>query len=664
MSLLNVDAKGAQVELLTGYTFTNKLLAAEAVQMAGPQVAVVYQSSFRGLPNNKRLSVLGDAVLTKVLCGHWFSARDRHGKELNAGDWTTLRNDMLSNDSLARRGYDHGIDPFVYCNIGTIVSAKMIASTLEAIIGAVYQDGGDIAVLQVIEHLGFFEHRLLKGSILTSGTVLHLFFQMRSSTSLAIFSLLPLALAAPAPVPVAVSVPEITPAPTVEEVASATIEERQLIPGLLSGVLGLVGGLLKDVDSAVAAGNPSAVSSALVKIQPTAKPTAISQVLAHQSSIWASPTKTNIYGGIATQVANGLGPSLDGTLSTALNGGLPVGENSIKNNNKAVAGLYPKKDGTTDARYSVSEADLRAAIFIPSGFTYGQKTPVLFVPGTGAYGGTNFANNLRKLLTGQPYADPVWVNIPGAMLADAQLNAEYIAYAINYISAASAQSGVPAKIAVISWSQGGLDTQWVLKYWPSTRKIVQDFLPVSPDFHGTTLANALCLSANSEIGLPCDPSVIQQERTSNFVQQLRKNGGDKTFVPTTTFYSGLFDEIVEPQQGNAASAFLPAGLAPASNNEVQVICANQPGGSFYGHAGVLFNPLTYALIVDALKHPGTTGQVSRIDRQAVCANYAAPGLDLDDVLATSGLIPVAGVLLLAYPQKMLAEPPLKAYATY
>lgn len=489
---------------------------------------------------------------------------------------------------------------------------------------------------------------------------------MRSFTSLAVFSLLPLSLAAPAPAPVAVSVPEITPAPTVEEVATATIEERQLLPNLVGGVLGLVNGLLKDVDSAVAAGNPSAVSSALVKIQPTTKPTAISQVLSQQASVWASPTRTNIYGAIATQVANGLGPALDGTLNTALQGGLPVGENSISNNNKAVAGLYPKKKDSTDASYSVSEANLRAAIVIPPGFTYGKKTPVLFVPGTGAYGGANFANNLRKLLTGQSYADPVWVNIPGAMLGDAQINSEYIAYAINYISAVSGSVTNPKKIAVISWSQGGLDTQWVLKYWPSTRKIVQDFLPVSPDFYGTVFANALCLSANSNLGAaPCDPGVIQQQRTSNFIQQLRKNGGDQAFVPTTTFYSGFFDEIVEPQQGNAASAFLPAGPnAPTSNNEVQTVCANQPGGSFYGHAGVLFNPLTYALIVDALTHPGTTGQVSRIDRQAVCANYAASGLDLDDVLATSGLIPVAGVLLLAYPQKMVTEPPLKGYATY
>jgi hypothetical protein len=75
----------------------------------------------------------------------------------------------------------------------------------------------------------------------------------------------------------------------------------------------------------------------------------------------------------------------------------------------------------------------------------------------------------------------------------------------------------------------------------------------------------------------------------------------------------------------------------------------------------LFNPLTYALIVDALQNDGP-GNLGRIDVKSVCSSYAAPGLDLDDVLATSGLIPVAGVLLLAYPQKSLMEPKLRAYA--
>ncbi|KAJ4357102.1 hypothetical protein N0V95_002758 [Ascochyta clinopodiicola] len=155
-----VNAKALEVQQLTDYTFTNELLAAEAVQMAAPQIAVVY-GSFRGLPNNKRLSVLGNAVLTKVLCGLWFNARDSSGNELTPTDWTILRNDILSNESLGQRGYTLKIDTLVCCNPGTLVSAKMVAATLEALIGAVHQDGGDDAALRVIKHLGFTEHRLL-----------------------------------------------------------------------------------------------------------------------------------------------------------------------------------------------------------------------------------------------------------------------------------------------------------------------------------------------------------------------------------------------------------------------------------------------------------------------------------------------------------------------
>jgi triacylglycerol esterase/lipase EstA (alpha/beta hydrolase family) len=485
-----------------------------------------------------------------------------------------------------------------------------------------------------------------------------------SVPSLALLSILPTSLAAPAPAPapvVAGIAPVATPALSTEQVQS--LDERQLLnnllPGLLPGVVSLVDNLLGDVNKAVAQGDPTKVLNILSQLQPTTRPTNIEAAVARQSKIWASPTtRTDFFAAVATQIAGGL--VLDGTLNAALNGGLPVSENRVNNNNPPTTGIYPKKDAA-DAPYTLSESALRQAIFIPPSFAYGQKRPVIFVPGTGAYGGTNFANNLRKLLTGKSYADPVWLNIPGAMLGDAQTNAEYIAYAINYISAISRTN--KQNIAVIAWSQGGLDTQWVLKYWPSTRKVVKDFLPVSPDFKGTVLANALCLTANSNQALgPCDPSVIQQEATSDFVRALRSGGGDSAYVPTTTFYSGLFDEIVEPQQGTGASAFInDARNVGVSNNEVQRVCAGQLGGSFYGHAGVLFNPLTYALIVDALQNDGP-GSLERINVKSVCNSYAAPGLDLDDVLATSGLIPVAGVLLLAYPQKSLTEPKLRAYA--
>ncbi|KAH7355694.1 lipase B precursor [Pyrenochaeta sp. MPI-SDFR-AT-0127] len=427
----------------------------------------------------------------------------------------------------------------------------------------------------------------------------------------------------------------------------------------LTGIFDLIKEPIRNLQAALVAKDPIAVANALISVTPTSQPTDIAGCVSRLSNIWASPNpQQDFFQAVATQVASGL--VLDGTLNTALNGGLSVGENSIDNNNPPPPSvIFPKKD-PTDAPFSLSEDALRKAIYIPSGFTYGAKRPVIFVPGTGSYGGSAFGNNLRKLLTGKSYADPVWLNIPEAMLADAQTNSEYIAYAINYISAVSQNNN---KIAVISWSQGSLDTQWVLKYWPSTRTVVTDFLPISADFKGTVLGNVLCLSATSAVGLnPCAPSVVQQLATSRYVSQLRSNGGDSAYVPTTTFYSGFLDEIVQPQQGSTASAFLnDARGVGVLNNEVQVRCAGRLGGSFYGHAGVLFHPLTYALIVDALNNDGP-GSLSRIDVASVCSSYAAPGLDLDDVIATSGLIPVAGVLLLSYPQKLFTEPPLRSYA--
>jgi hypothetical protein len=97
------------------------------------------------------------------------------------------------------------------------------------------------------------------------------------------------------------------------------------------------------------------------------------------------------------------------------------------------------------------------------------------------------------------------------------------------------------------------------------------------------------------------------------------------------------------------------------NVEAQAVCAGRPGGGFYGHAGMLYNPLTVALIIDALTHDGPAN-LARIDVEAVCAYYIAPQLSLSDAIATAGLIIVAGVRLLAYLPKLFVEPALMAYA--
>jgi hypothetical protein len=124
----------------------------------------------------------------------------------------------------------------------------------------------------------------------------------------------------------------------------------------------------------------------------------------------------------------------------------------------------------------------------------------------------------------------------------------------------------------------------------------------------------------------------------------------------------LLDEVVQPQSGTNVSAYLrdDRGVG-VTNFELQSTCAGHPAGGFlYGHAEVLASPLTYALVVDALNHDGPA-DLSRLDLQTVCANYAAPGLSLADVVATVGLTPMVGFVMLSSPVKQTAEPDLIPY---
>jgi hypothetical protein len=216
---------------------------------------------------------------------------------------------------------------------------------------------------------------------------------------------------------------------------------------------------------------------------------------------------------------------------------LLIGESPIENssNNLHLVSptptVYPNKR-PDDAPYSVDENSLRSAIYIPLGFTYGKVPPILLIPGTGKTAGQTFAANFGKLFAGSNYADPVYVNVPGNQLADIQvgkftkwgahpkliqcLESEYVAYAINYISAISGN----ANVSMMSWSAGSLDGQWAMTYWPSTRSIVSDFINISGDFHGTTLAYIICPGFPERM---CPHAVLQVSfNQSPDVQKLTK----------------------------------------------------------------------------------------------------------------------------------------------
>lgn len=404
----------------------------------------------------------------------------------------------------------------------------------------------------------------------------------------------------------------------------------------------------------------SAYANVLQDIIPSTTPTSIPDVISIASS--ALPTSTASYPSassfiqdVGELILNSLSPT---DLTENVIGGYFGASSSQSNDNPdPPTAVYPSAS-PSDAPYSLSESTLRSAIYIPPTFSASSSAqPILMVPGTGAYGGSTYASNFAILFSenSTPSVSPVYLNVPGALLNDAQINAEYVAYAINYLSSLTDH----ANISVIAWSQGNIDTQWALKYWPSTRTVVNDFICISPDFHGTVMAYLLCPGFPD---LPCDPSVIQQEYTSNFITTLRSDDGDSAYVPTTTIYS-LFDEIVQPQtSGTSASAYLnDARGVGVSNNMVQQLCPDLPAGGVYTHEGVLYNPLAYALTVDALTHDGP-GESSRIDLGSLCSEVATEGLSLEDVVATEGLIPIAAINIVVYEPKTLTEPAIMAYA--
>ena len=100
-----------------------------------------------------------------------------------------------------------------------------------------------------------------------------------------------------------------------------------------------------------------------------------------------------------------------------------------------------------------------------------------------------------------------------------------------------------------------------------------------------------------------------------------------------------------------------------SNNLAQDICDSftAAGSPNFGHEGMLFNAVSWALAVDALTNAGPA-DVSRSGASSYCGDYVAPGLELGDILAIEAAALVSGYNTLVYGNKVTSEPAIKAYA--
>jgi ribonuclease-3 len=86
----------------------------------------------------------------------------RYSADLSQGQWTQAEQALLVNTNLSAVGYGHGLHDCIILNQGTLsVSDKTMATTVEAILGAVFIDGGADALSAVLATLGL-THQFLE----------------------------------------------------------------------------------------------------------------------------------------------------------------------------------------------------------------------------------------------------------------------------------------------------------------------------------------------------------------------------------------------------------------------------------------------------------------------------------------------------------------------
>ncbi|MGH2976245.1 MAG: lipase family alpha/beta hydrolase [Solirubrobacterales bacterium] len=173
---------------------------------------------------------------------------------------------------------------------------------------------------------------------------------------------------------------------------------------------------------------------------------------------------------------------------------------------------------------SVPPHKLAAALECHGGVAQADRASILLVPGTTLTPQVEYSWNWEPALTelGRPFCT---VTLPDKALGDVQVAGEYVVYAIRTMHARSNR-----RVDVIGHSQGGMVPRWALRFWPGTRRMVDDVIGMSPSNHGTVDAVPACTAG-------CAPAFWQQRTGSNFPGAL--NSYEETFpgISYTSVYT-------------------------------------------------------------------------------------------------------------------------------
>lgn len=165
-SLSNQDIE--QIEKVSGYVFKNKKLIKRAF---------THSSAVNGVNDYERLEFLGDSVLQLAVTDYLLN----NYKNLDEGQLTRGRSKIVSKEPTCKIFENLGLSRFVIASSSFSdglkngkISAKMKSDILEALIGAIYRDGGMKAAFDfVIDKFSEIIKEVMKGNLIDSKSELY-----------------------------------------------------------------------------------------------------------------------------------------------------------------------------------------------------------------------------------------------------------------------------------------------------------------------------------------------------------------------------------------------------------------------------------------------------------------------------------------------------------
>ncbi|MEV6343118.1 lipase [Actinoplanes sp. NPDC051851] len=267
------------------------------------------------------------------------------------------------------------------------------------------------------------------------------------------------------------------------------------------------------------------------------------------------------------------------------------------------------------------------------------RAPVLLVHGTTSTARANFSWNWDRALDAghRAHCD---VDLPESGNGDIQTAAEYVVHGIRRMHAVAG-----GRISLVGHSQGGMIGRWALKYWPDTRRMVDDYVSLASSNHGTDEFAVQCGATRS-----CSAAYWQQRTGSAFLTAL--NTGPQIWPGISyTQIMTEHDEIILPY---ARSALPPSALV--ANVRVQDLCRYET----VEHFGMAYDNAAWLLGEDALTHPGPV-RPSRTNR-ATCGWPLMPSVDPLAFPANAAAALAQSTTSMLTAPMFAAEPPLRAYA--